>query len=82
MFDCSEDTISRKIEKETGLNFFDFRDRYLGDTRIKLQQKAIQMALAGDRVMLIFSLKNMAGWKDNPDVFMEQEPCHIEIAYE
>lgn len=76
-FDCSEDTISRHIEKIEGLSFYEFRDRYLGLTRIKLQQKAIQMALAGDRTMLIFSLKNLSGWKDSPEIMLEQEPCEL-----
>jgi AraC-like DNA-binding protein len=78
-FNCSEDTVSRHVEKIEGMSFFDFREKYLGNTRIKLQQKAIQMALTGDRVMLIFALKNLCAWKDNPDFALEQEECTLEF---
>lgn len=79
IFDCSEDTISRYIQKYEGLSFFDFREKYLGQTRLKLQTKAIQMALGGDKVMLIFSLKNLCAWKDNPDFTLETDDSIIEF---
>ncbi len=46
-----------------------FRDLYTkghAATSQRLRQKALDMAFSGDRVMLIFSLKNLAGWSDNP----------------
>tara|TARA_R110001606_G_scaffold6149_12_gene27753 strand:- start:393 stop:773 length:381 start_codon:yes stop_codon:yes gene_type:complete len=46
-----------------------FRDLYIkghATTSQRLRQKALDMAFSGDRVMLIFSLKNLAGWSDNP----------------
>lgn len=81
-FDCSEDTISRHIEKVENMTFYNFREIYLGSTRIKLRQKAIQMALSGDRTMLIFSLKNLCAWKDKPDFEVEHIPCELEFVDE
>jgi len=77
--DCSEDTITRAIKKETGQTFYDFRDKYLGITRQKLRQKAFQMAMAGDRTVMIFLLKNYCGMKDNPEIYLEQQEVELEF---
>jgi AraC-like DNA-binding protein len=78
-FDCSEDTISRFVKKEEGLSFWDFRKKYFGSTQIKLRQKAIQMAMSGDRALMIFLLKNFCGLKDNPEIFLEQNDVELEF---
>lgn len=68
VMDCSEDTIDRAIKKDFGLTFKEYRERKMADTRIKLVEKAISKALAGDNTMLIFCLKNLCGWRDRqPD---------------
>lgn len=72
-FDCSEDTISRFIKSEQGVTFSDFREKHFGLTRIKLRQKALQLALAGEKTLLVFLLKNFCGMRDNPDLTLEQE---------
>lgn len=64
IMDCSEDTIENKLKKEFNCTFKQYRQKHLQFTSTKLQQKALQMAFAGDRVMLIFSLKNIAGWSE------------------
>lgn len=76
-FGCSEDTIARRIKESEGISFFEFRDRHVASTKLKLQHKAIQMALKGDKTMLIFSLKNFSGWKENPEIIQEQEQCDL-----
>ena len=47
-------------------NFRDLYTKGVNSTKQRLRQKALDMALNGDRVMLIFSLKNLVGWSDNP----------------
>ena len=70
-FKCSPDTISNRIkeitiseENPTGLTFSEFRDQNMVHTRFSLIRKALSKANAGDNVMLIFTLKNLCGWKE------------------
>lgn len=67
-FKCSEDTIERRIRAQTGLTYAEFRDQNMVHTRFSLVQKAIDKALKGDNIMLIFCLKNLAKWSNkDPD---------------
>lgn len=59
-----ERTVQRHIEAEKGMTFEQYHEMKLNRTGVKLQQKAIEMALQGDRTMMIFCLKNLAGWAD------------------
>lgn len=63
-FQCSEDTISNRIKRYTGLTFSVFRDQNMVHTRFALVRKAIQMGESGNVPMLIFTLKNLCGWAD------------------
>jgi hypothetical protein len=64
----SEDTIERRIKKKFNISFAEYKETKMGLTKIKLQQKAIQMALGGNPTMMIFCLKNLCNWKDRFDV--------------
>lgn len=63
---CSEDTLEIFIKKKYKVTFSEYRDKRMASVRMTLVQKAIEMARNGDRVMLIFCLKNLCGWTDNP----------------
>lgn len=63
----SNDTIQRRCKEEKGVSFSEYHELKLQRTAVKLQQKAIEMALAGNATMMIFSLKNLAGWSDKID---------------
>jgi hypothetical protein len=63
----SRDTIIRRLKEDYDMTFAEYHELRLMRTATKLQQKAIEMALAGNATMMIFSLKNLAGWADKVD---------------
>jgi AraC-like DNA-binding protein len=64
---CSEDTIQRFIKDVEGLTFREFRAKYMAPTRLKLQQRALDMAMAGSATMLTYCLKSFGSWLDDGD---------------
>ena len=64
----SEDTIQRRIKEEHGMTFAEYHALKMERTAVKLQQKAIESALAGNNTMLIFALKNLANWADKQEI--------------
>jgi hypothetical protein len=63
-----QDTLLRRIKKKHGLTFAEYRDKKMACVRRTLVQKAIDLALSGDRALLIFCLKNYCGWSDKQDI--------------
>jgi len=63
-FEVSASHIEKYVKKHYGESFSEFRDKRMVHTRFNLIRKAIQKAEAGDNVMLIFTLKNLCGWRD------------------
>lgn len=75
MMDVSPTTIKEYIKKKHGLTYTEYADIKLSKVKIKLVQKALDMAFSGkNNVMMIFCLKNICKWKDNvEDEEIEQE---------
>ncbi len=69
-FECSTQTIERRIKDECGedMTFRQFRDEQMVHTRFNLIRNAIGKANKGDNTMLIFCLKNICDWKDKSEV--------------
>ena len=79
-FEVSADTIERRIKEITGKTFREYRDVCLSDTKQLLVQKALSMAIEGDRKMLVLALKNYCGWEENPTQSnSERQPVYLTI---
>jgi AraC-like DNA-binding protein len=65
---CSEDTIGRRLKDDHGMTFSEYHKLKMERTSLKLQQKAIEQALAGNSTMMIFALKNLAKWSDKQEI--------------
>ena len=75
----SEDTIDRRIRESSGLTFTAYGKLKQQRTGLKLQQKCIELALGGDRTLMIFALKNMADWTDKIDSNVDVSGITIKI---
>jgi hypothetical protein len=72
----SRDTIVRRIKEDHGLTFSEYHQLKKERTATKLQQKAIELALKGNSTMMIFCLKNLAGWSDKQEI---EQTSKVEI---
>jgi methylphosphotriester-DNA--protein-cysteine methyltransferase len=77
--EVSVDTVQRRIKEEKGITFEEYAALKLQRTAVKLQQKAIEMALGGNTVMMIFALKNFAGWSDKIETKLDTSTIQINI---
>lgn len=75
-----ENTIKNHIKARFGLTYTEYAARKLSKTRVKLVQKAIESALAGNATLMIFCLKNLCEWQDKiENVNIDTTPIKIEI---
>jgi methylphosphotriester-DNA--protein-cysteine methyltransferase len=71
---CSGLYIEQKIRKEHDMTFSEYRALKMGRVKISLIMEAIQRAKAGNITILIFCLKNIAGWSDKVENKIEEVP--------
>lgn len=67
-FDCDIANIWRAVKREKGMPFAKYYAQKEGKGKISLRRKQMQVALSGDRVMLIWLGKQRLGQKDTPQV--------------
>lgn len=79
-FDCSEDTIERRVKEHSGLKFADYYAQKRGKGLVSLRRKQYEVALAGDKTMLIWLGKQYLGQsekvavEENYSLDVEVEP--------
>lgn len=66
-FDCSEDTIERSVKREKGITFAEYFEQKASKGKVSLRRKQYELAMAGDRVMLIWLGKQYLKQSDKLD---------------
>lgn|SRR3990167_865598 len=78
----SDSTILRRIKDKYKVTFEEYRDKKMARTRLKLVEKALELADKNNVTMLIFCLKNLCGWVDKKEdeVINKLKPFLIEYS--
>ena len=67
------DTVSKKIKTKYKMSFPEYREKKMSVTRVKLYQKQIDVAMAGNVSMLIWLGKNILGQSDKVESELAQK---------
>jgi len=81
----SQSTLERMLCDELDMgSVTEYKEKRKDGIKVALKNKAVQMALAGNSAMLIFSLKNLCGWSDNVQTVPDPEDAKnkIRMAYD
>lgn len=81
IMEISHDIIERRIFEKTGQKFHEYREDRMSKTKLKLIEVALSKALKGENVMLIFCLKNIAGWTDRVEHGFDKDKRTIMLRY-
>jgi thymidylate kinase len=73
LLDVSVKTLERRIKKKYKMTFREYREKKMSRTRMKLVKKALEKAFGGDNVMMIFCLKNICHWQNDPEPPVQEE---------
>lgn len=72
-FECSEDTIERRVKEVHSIDFADYFDQKRGKGKIALRRKQYEVALSGNVTMLIWLGKQYLGQSDKQEVKHDTE---------
>jgi transcriptional regulator CtsR len=67
-FECSPDTIERRVKEKFGINFADYYEQKRGKGFISLRRLQFQAACSGSIPMLIWLGKQWLGQKDKQEI--------------
>lgn len=81
IMEISHDVIEKRIFEKTGQKFHEYREDRMTKTKLKLIEVALSKAFKGENVMLIFCLKNIAGWTDRVEHGFDKEKRTIMLKY-
>ena len=72
-------TIERRIKADKGMLFTEYIDKHKEGLKLKLVQKAVEMAFSGNSTIMIFCLKNLCAWHDGNKEINDGKPIAITI---
>lgn len=87
LIDCAEilnvnpSTIEKWIKKYHKCTFSEYRDKKMAKTRIKVVSKLLEQVDKGSMAAIIFALKNLCGWSDNPMDYEQTSKKEIILKY-
>lgn len=67
-FQCSVDTIERAVDRDKGMGFADYYTQKAGSGKISLRRQQWQLALKGDKTMLIWLGKQYLGQNEKSEI--------------
>lgn len=76
----AEETIHFRIKMDKGVTYDEYREIFLAPLKNRLFNKMVDMAINGDRVMLIWLSKNLLGYKEKVEV-EQQNTFRAEVTY-
>lgn len=83
LMECGQTTIKDYIKEKHNMTFTEYSDIKMSKVKVKLVQKALDMALKNNNVtMLIFCLKNICKWSDRQDIEHSANDNIIKMAYD
>lgn len=76
------ETLTNRCKIDNKIDFYDFKKqkRAIGDDALEI--KAYDLAMKGDRALLIFLLKNRKGMKDNPETINDEDPKDTNLSFD
>ncbi len=70
-FDCSEDTIERRVKEEHGVTFAEYFKHFSGKGKVSLRRKGFEMAMEGNSQVWKFFAQNFLDMNDKQDVTVQ-----------
>lgn len=77
----SHTTLERRVQEKYGMTWGQFQQAKMAGIKAQLVNKALSMAMSGDRTLLIFCLKNIVGWQDKIEETIKHEGFEIKLSY-
>lgn len=71
-FDCSEDTIENRVKQTHGIKFSEYFEQKRGRGKIALRRKQYDIAMRGDKTLLIWLGKQYLGQADKIEQKIDQ----------
>lgn len=86
-FDCDEKTIKAIVLREKGVEYSEYYEKKSSPGKISLRRKMFQLALSGDKTMLIYLSKQYLGMSDKIEQKVEtnvipEAPVTVEVLKE